>query len=101
MDKQYAKLVNDNLEFAPNAIELSDGTWVVPPGESLLREEGFKEVTYTDPPESKENYVLNSSFVEEDDKIVQVWEEEYIEPEYTIEERVAVLEEMFMEMMEE
>ena len=101
MEKQYGKLAPYGVELAPNGIELEDGTWVIPPTEEMLIERGYKEVEYTDPPEPKENYVYNPSWKETKTKIKQEWTEEYIEPEYTVEERVAVLEEMLMEMMEE
>ena len=99
---EYGKLIDGVLNKAPNGIELEDGSWIIGMGEALEKEllaRDYKPLEYTDPPEPKENYILNYTWKEENDKLRQVWSEEYVEPEYTDEERIAVLEALVAELM--
>lgn len=69
----YAKLIDgDILQFAPNPI-LVDGNWMGNPPGSIYEAEGYKTVTYTDPPTVQPGYVAVPGWDEEEDEIVQVW----------------------------
>jgi hypothetical protein len=71
---RYAKLINNQLSYAPNPI-LVDGNWIGnPPGE-VYEAEGYKPVVYTEPPtEPREGYEWQESWSETDTEIVQGWE---------------------------
>lgn len=96
----YGKLIDGRIEFAPNAVELEDGSWVCPPTKKMLTDAGYKPLEYNDPPEPKENYTFIPSWNELKTKIKQVWTEQYVEPEYTLEERVKIAEDALMEIAE-
>jgi len=69
---KYAKLINDNLQYAPNKIILDDAVVYNPSGEMLI-DLGYLPVIYTDPPTTPDNYVLRSEWIEQNDAIVQTW----------------------------
>lgn len=69
----YAKLIDGELVFAPNPI-LVDGNWIGNPPGSVYEAEGYKPVTYTDPPgEPDEGYQWVETWTETDSEIVQDW----------------------------
>ena len=69
-----AKLVNGTLRYAPKKIYI-DNQLIFNPTEAQLKEQGYKEVENTESPTilTKTQTVV-SSFVEQEDKIVQQWE---------------------------
>ena len=72
---KYAKLLNQVIQFAPNPIAIGDRQIGNPPAEIYLSE-GYKPVTYTDPPGDPDpGYIWVSSWVETDESIVQTWEQ--------------------------
>lgn len=87
----YGKLENGTLIYAPNGVEIGN-TWYIPPSDKQLKELGYKEIEYTPQPEPKENYVYNCTWKETKIKIVQEWNEQYIEPQYSVEERLKIQE---------
>lgn len=68
----YAKLINNQLAIAPNPIVIDDRQIGNPPGEVYL-EQGYKPVTYTDPPEVEPGYIAVPGWEEQDEAIVQTW----------------------------
>lgn len=95
----YGKLENGILTYAPNGVEI-DNTWYIPPTDDQLVELGYKPIEFTPQPEPKENYYFTSLWKETKTKIKQVWEEHYVEPQYSIEERLRIQEEALTEMAE-
>lgn len=74
----YAKLIEGGLIFAPNPIKVGDNYLGNPPG-SVYEAEGYKTVTYTNPPgEPDEGYQWESKWVETSETILQGWEQEKI-----------------------
>ena len=68
----YAKLINGNLQPAPNPIFI-DPWWIGNPTPELLIAEGYKPVIYTDPPEVEPGFVAVSGWEENVFEIVQTW----------------------------
>lgn len=68
----YAKLIDGVLQIAPKKLP-GDGVIVYNPPESMYREQGWKPVQYTDPPEAPSGYYYESGWEEQTDAIVQVW----------------------------
>ena len=68
----YAKLINGNLQPAPNPIYI-DPYWVGNPTPEMLTAEGYKPVIYTDPPTVEPGYVAVPGWEENVLEIVQVW----------------------------
>lgn len=70
---KYAKLNDGYIVFAPNPI-LHNGLWYGNPPASVYTAEGYKPVTYTDPPtEPAEGYQWQETWSETDTEIVQGW----------------------------
>ena len=82
----YAKLIDGEIQFAPNPI-LVGGNYIGNPPASVYEADGYKEVVYTDPPSVEPGYIAVPGWQEEDDEIVQVWN---IEPEGDIDADVAL-----------
>lgn len=68
----YAKLIDGAIRFASNPIIVADRQIGNPPGEVYLSE-GFKPVTYTDPPEVEPGYIAVPGWEETETEIVQTW----------------------------
>ena len=96
--ERYGKLENGVLVNAPKGVELEGGAWQIPPSAEWLTANGYKAIKETPMPEPKPHYAYSFTWVEKDGEIVQEWTEEYIEPEYTEEDRLAALEEAFEEL---
>lgn len=78
-----AKLSNGVLSYAPRKI-IVDGKTIFNPTESLLKEQGYKEVESADMPEvSTLTQQAVSSYMEQSDKIVQSWEIKPAQPDPT------------------
>lgn len=72
---KYAKLIDGAIRFAPNPIVIADRQIGNPPDEVYLSE-GYKPVTYTDPPETEPGYIAVPGWEETEEAIVQIWTEE-------------------------
>lgn len=97
----YGKLENGALIYAPNGMELKDGSWVFPPTEAMLKEAGYKPIEETPAPEPKEHYAYGFEWKETKAKIYRDWTETYIPPTYSLEERIAACEAAIMALAEE
>ena len=69
---RYAKLINFHPSYAPNPITVDGIRYGNPPAEILL-EQGYKPVTFTDPPSVEAGYRPVESWTETDKAIVQGW----------------------------
>lgn len=68
-----AKLVNGALSYAPKKI-IVDGKTIFNPPETLLKEQGYKELQTTDmPDDAPENKLYVSSWTDAGETIQQVW----------------------------
>jgi hypothetical protein len=69
----YAKLINGNLQPAPNPI-LHAGLWHGNPPGSVYEAEGYKPVVYRDPPgDAPDGYQWSEIWSEDDGNIQQGW----------------------------
>lgn len=70
---KYAKIINNYPTYAPNPI-LHNDLWYGNPPSSVYEAEGYKPVTYTDPPtEPGEGYRWAETWSETEFEIVQGW----------------------------
>ena len=70
---KYAKLINSYPTYAPNPIHIGNRWRINPPAEVYLAE-GYKPVTFTEPPtEPGEGYQWSETWSETETEIVQVW----------------------------
>lgn len=77
----YAKLIEGELVFAPNPIKVGEA-YIGNPLGSVYEAEGYKPVTYTDPPgEPDEGYRWVETWTETDSEIVRGWEAVELPPE--------------------
>ena len=68
-----AKLINGALSYAPRKI-IIDGKTIFNPPETLLKEQGYKELQTTDmPDDAPENKLYVSGWTDAGDTIQQVW----------------------------
>lgn len=68
----YAKLINNQIQFAPRHYIEGDYQISNPTPEMLIAK-GYKLVTYTDPPLVPPGYIAVPGWTEATDEIVQVW----------------------------
>ena len=68
----YAKLIDGALQIAPRKLP-GDGTIVYNPPAEMYREQGWKPVTFVDPPEAPSGYYYESGWEEQTNAIVQTW----------------------------
>lgn len=70
---KYAKLINSFPVYAPNPI-LHNGLWYGNPPSSVYETEGYKPVSFTEPPtEPGEGYQWSETWSETETEIVQGW----------------------------
>ncbi len=69
---RFAKLINFRLVSAPNPVLVGENRIGNPLGEVYLAE-GWKPVTFTDPPSVEAGYRPVESWTETDEAIVQGW----------------------------
>lgn len=74
---KYAKLINNQIHYAPNPILVGDTYIGNPPGEVYL-EQGFLPVIETTPTTPPEGYYMEPHWEEKDGQIVQTWTVEEI-----------------------
>ena len=73
MIKILAKLINGALSYAPKKI-IVDGKTIFNPPETLLKEQGYKELQTAEmPDDASENKLYVSSWTDAGDTIQQVW----------------------------
>lgn len=70
---EYAKLINSYPTYAPNPI-LHSGLWYGNPPGSVYEVEGYKPVTFTEPPETDIGYTAIEGWSETETEIIQTWE---------------------------
>lgn len=70
---RYAKLLNNNVQYAPNPINIDDN-WYGNPSEEVYLEQGYKPVIYTQQPESQGYGYYAEAWEETETDIIQVWE---------------------------
>lgn len=81
---KYAKLIDNRLIIAPNPI-LHDGLWYGNPPAEVLEAEGYKPVSFTEPPgEAPEGYAWRETWTDNGSEIVQGWEAVELPPEMDI-----------------
>lgn len=69
----YAKLIDDQIQFAPRKLIVGEYTVYNPTPEMLIAE-GYKPVRYADPPtEPGEGYQWSETWSETESEIVQGW----------------------------
>lgn len=71
---KYGKLIDGAIIFAPRKVKYNGYTIYNPPA-SVLLELGYKPVEFTDPPAPVEGFHPESSWIETDDAIVQIWQQ--------------------------
>lgn len=87
----YAKLINNYPSFAPNPIHIGNRWRINPPGE-IYEAEGYKPVTYTDPPgEPDEGYQWVETWTETENAIMQGWEQSPIPDDVSADEAMEIL----------
>ena len=70
---KYAKLIDNQLQIAPNPI-LVGGNYIGNPPASVYEAEGYKPVVYADPPsDPPAGYHWEETWAEEDGNIQQSW----------------------------
>lgn len=76
-----AKLINGALSYAPRKI-IIDGKTIFNPPETLLKEQGYKDVETSEAPAvSTQTQQAVPSWQEQEDKIVQLWELKPAQPD--------------------
>lgn len=68
----YGKLIDGELYGAPKKLS-GDGVVVYNPPAEMYLEQGWKPVTFVDPPEAPSGYYYESGWEEQTDAIVQTW----------------------------
>lgn len=70
---RYAKLIDNFPSYATNPIKINGEWWSNPPA-SLLLEQGFKPVVYTDKPsEHPVGKIWQEAWTEDESNIIQQW----------------------------
>lgn len=68
----YAKMTNGVIQFSPNPIRIGEH-WVGNPTPDMLIADGYKPVTYTDPPTVGPGFIAVPGWEEQAEAIVQIW----------------------------
>lgn len=68
----YGKLIDGNLQIAPKKLP-GDGVIVYNPPAEMYLAQGWKPVTFTDPPEAPIGFYYESGWEEQAEAIVQTW----------------------------
>lgn len=82
---KFAKLIDSRPAYAPNPIK-HDGLWYGNPPAEVYQAEGYKPVTFTDPPTVEHGYIAVPEWEDTGEEIVQTWAVEP-EPDEISEER--------------
>ena len=78
------KLVNGAISYAPKKI-IIDGKTIYNPTDTLLKEQGYKDVETSEAPVvSTQTQQAVSGWTEQEDKIVQSWEVKPAQPDPTV-----------------
>ena len=68
----YGKIIDGELQYAPNKLIINDTQVWNAPSEDYLAQ-GWKEVIFTEPPEAPIGYYYESGWEEDGNAIVQTW----------------------------
>lgn len=68
----YGKLIGAKMFDAPNVLN-KDGKQYINPSDEMYREFGFLPLEYTTIPDMKEGYHLVQSWINGNDRLVQIW----------------------------
>lgn len=68
----FAKLIDGDLQIAPKKLP-GDGVIVYNPPAEMYLAQGWKPVTFVDPPEAPSGYYYESGWEEQTDAIMQTW----------------------------
>lgn len=71
---EYGKLIDNNLQLAPNSLFLKDGGVIWNPTKEQLIDNGFKEVIYATQPTLAENEYLEESYTDTGSYIAVTYE---------------------------
>lgn len=82
---RYAKIVEGDLQYAPNPI-VDGAVRIGNPPEDVYLRRGYKPVRYTDPPETEPGYLAVPGWEETEEAIVQTWTVD-VEPDEITDER--------------
>lgn len=85
----YGKLINGELKTAPVKL-IENGLVTYSPSEEMYLRHGWFPVIFTEQPEADPGYYYISSWEEQNNSIIQVWERVII-PDLTAEEIVNIL----------
>ena len=78
----YAKIMNDNLSYAPKAVTIGQTHYNPPPAEWLV-DNAYLPVTFTPQPEPVEGYTWVSRWEQTETAIVLVWDKVPVPEEAT------------------
>lgn len=70
---RYGKIVNGNLELAPNPL-IIDGKHVFTSDPDIFAWEGYLPIEYTPVPDYPEGYEATYKWAEKDRRIIRIWE---------------------------
>ena len=68
----YGRIIAGEFEFAPRKLN-GNGVVVYNPPAEMYLEQGWKPVTFVDPPKAPSGYYYESGWEEQTDAIVQTW----------------------------
>lgn len=75
----YAKLINDDLQYAPRRMRVGENI-VYNPTPKMLEADGYLPVVETEPPTVEDGYYAEPHWAVVDGEIVQSWTVEVAEP---------------------
>lgn len=95
----FGRLIDGKFEYAPKNV-VCKGKFICNPNSNVLMNLEYLPVKYTKKPE-KEGFIAVSYWEQEENEIVQKWSFEKLNIEPTVEERVSILEDAFVEFVNE
>ena len=69
----YAKLIDNKLEYAPNILVIGNEQIINAPAETY-KAQGYLPIERTEQPEAEEGFYYSPIYVEDNNKIIQQWE---------------------------
>lgn len=95
----FGRLSDGRLEYAPKNV-IYKGSFVCNPNSDVLMDLGYLPIKHTEKTE-KEGFVAVSYWEQEENQIIQRWNFEKISLDLSVEERVSILEDAFVEFVNE
>lgn len=77
INRKYAKLIECKLCYAPNKLIINNSQ-VFNADAATYKANGYLPVVNTEPPQSTEDYYYTPYYVEENEQIIQKWQENII-----------------------